>query len=103
MNIAIVCTALLGLLLFGLGLNVSLQRRQNRRSIGHDASPVDPLHRAVRAHANTAEYVPFFAVLWAMAYGFWPNLYQVLGGLVALSGVVYMQGRKLRSMSPAQT
>ncbi|MGE0285838.1 MAG: MAPEG family protein [Bradyrhizobium sp.] len=63
MNVAIVCTALLGLLLFGLGLNVSMQRRQNRRSIGHDASPADPLHRAVRAHANTAEYAPFFAVL----------------------------------------
>jgi uncharacterized membrane protein YecN with MAPEG domain len=63
MNIAVVCTALLGLLLFGLGLNVSLQRRQNRKSVGHDASPVDPLHRAVRAHANTAEYAPFFAVL----------------------------------------
>lgn len=63
MNVAIVCTALLGLLLFGLGLHVSLQRRSTRRSIGHDASPVDPLHRAVRAHANTAEYAPFFAVL----------------------------------------
>lgn len=63
MNIAIVCAALLGLLLFGLGFNVSMQRRQNRRSIGHDASPLDPLHRAVRAHANTAEYAPFFAVL----------------------------------------
>jgi uncharacterized membrane protein YecN with MAPEG domain len=63
MNIAVVCTALLGLLLFGLGLNVSLQRRQNRKSVGHDTSPVDPLHRAVRAHANTAEYAPFFAVL----------------------------------------
>ena len=63
MNIAIVCTALLGLLLFGLGLNVSLQRRQNRRSIGHETSPTDPLYRAVRAHANTAEYAPFFAVL----------------------------------------
>jgi uncharacterized membrane protein YecN with MAPEG domain len=63
MNIAIVCSALLGLLLFGLGLNVSLQRRQNRRSAGHDASPVDPLHRAIRAHANTAEYAPFFAVM----------------------------------------
>src|ERR1043166_321704 len=63
MNVAIVCTALLGLLLFGLGLNVSLQRRQNRRSAGHDASPVDPLHRAIRAHANTAKYAPFFAVM----------------------------------------
>jgi uncharacterized membrane protein YecN with MAPEG domain len=63
MNIAIICTALLGLLLFGLGFHVSLQRRANRRSIGYEASPVDPLHRAVRAHANTAEYAPFFAVL----------------------------------------
>lgn len=63
MNIAIICTALLGLLLFGLGLHVSLQRRQNRRSIGHDPSAADPLHRAVRAHGNTAEYAPFFAVL----------------------------------------
>jgi uncharacterized membrane protein YecN with MAPEG domain len=63
MNIAIVCTALLGLLLFGLGFYVSIQRQQSRRSIGHDVSPVDPLHRAVRAHANTAEYAPFFAVL----------------------------------------
>jgi drug/metabolite transporter (DMT)-like permease len=39
--------------------------------------------------------VPFFAILWSMAYGFQPNVYQVLGGLVALTGVVYMQGRKL--------
>lgn len=40
--------------------------------------------------------VPFFAVLWSMAYGFMPNAYQIAGGLVALSGVVYMQWRKLR-------
>jgi drug/metabolite transporter (DMT)-like permease len=40
---------------------------------------------------------PFFAVLWAMAYGFTPNAYQIGGGLVALSGVVYMQLRKLRT------
>ena len=39
--------------------------------------------------------VPFFAVLWSMAYGFVPNAYQIAGGLVALSGVVYMQWRKL--------
>lgn len=63
MNVAVVCTALLGILLFGLGFHVSLQRQKARRSIGHDAAPTDPLHRAVRAHANTAEYAPFFAVL----------------------------------------
>ena len=42
--------------------------------------------------------VPFFAVLWSMAYGFVPNLFQIVGGLVALSGVVYMQWRKLSVM-----
>jgi drug/metabolite transporter (DMT)-like permease len=42
--------------------------------------------------------VPFFAVLWSMAYGFMPNVYQIVGGLVALSGVVYMQWRKLQTM-----
>jgi drug/metabolite transporter (DMT)-like permease len=41
--------------------------------------------------------VPFFAVLWSMAYGFMPNAYQIVGGLVALSGVVYMQAHKLRT------
>ena len=41
--------------------------------------------------------VPFFAVLWSMAYGFMPNVYQIVGGLVALGGVVYMQWRKLRA------
>jgi len=47
--------------------------------------------------------VPFFAVLWAMAYGFMPNGYQIAGGLVALSGVVYMQWRKLQIASPVPT
>ncbi|MBS0519006.1 MAG: DMT family transporter [Proteobacteria bacterium] len=45
--------------------------------------------------------VPFFAVLWAMAYGFTPNIYQIAGGLVALGGVVYMQWRKLQTMNTA--
>lgn len=45
--------------------------------------------------------VPFFAVLWAMLYGFRPNAFQIAGGLVALTGVVYMQWRKLRTMHEA--
>jgi drug/metabolite transporter (DMT)-like permease len=45
--------------------------------------------------------VPFFAVLWSMAYGFMPNAYQIGGGLVALSGVVYMQWRKLAATRKA--
>lgn len=63
MNLGIVCTALLGILLFGLGLYVSILRQRLGQGIGYGSSPVDPLHRAVRAHANTAEYTPYLAVL----------------------------------------
>jgi uncharacterized membrane protein YecN with MAPEG domain len=63
MPVAVVCTSLLGLLLFGLGLFVSIQRQRFRTIIGHDPDPEDPTHRAVRAHANTAEYAPFLAIL----------------------------------------
>jgi uncharacterized protein len=63
MNVAIICTGLLGLLLFGLGLLVSARRQRTRTVIGHDLDPEDRLHRAVRAHANTAEYAPFLAIL----------------------------------------
>jgi uncharacterized membrane protein YecN with MAPEG domain len=63
MNVGIICTAVLGLLLFGLGLYVSAMRGRTGRNIGFDAGAIDPLHRAVRAHGNTAEYAPFFAVL----------------------------------------
>lgn len=63
MQVAIVCTSLLGLLLFGLGLFVSIQRQRSRQIIGHHPDPEDPIHRAVRAHANTAEYAPFLAIL----------------------------------------
>ena len=63
MYVSIVCTALLGFLLFGLGLFVSIQRQRHRTLIGHDQNPLDATHRAVRAHANTAEYAPFLAIM----------------------------------------
>ena len=107
MNIAIVCTALLGLLLFGLGLNVSMQRRQNRRSIGYDVSPVDPLHRAVRAHSNTAEYAPYFAVLF-LWYATKPAPTWILAAIVlatiarfALAGALLF-GPSLNRPNPAR-
>jgi uncharacterized membrane protein YecN with MAPEG domain len=59
----IICTALLGILLFGLGLYVSILRQSYAQNIGHEASPIHPLYRAVRAHGNTAEYAPFLGLL----------------------------------------
>ena len=60
---ALICTAILGLLLFGLGLSVSVMRFRERTVSSYDPDPTNPLYKVVRAHANTAEYVPFFCLL----------------------------------------
>lgn len=60
---AVVCTGALGLLLFGLGLGTSLQRKRAKRSVGCQDDPAAPLYKYVRAHSNTAEYAPFLALL----------------------------------------
>ena len=62
-NYAIVCVAALGLLLFGLGLAVSITRFRMRTGFAHPADPRDLLCKVVRAHGNTAEYAPFLAAL----------------------------------------
>src|SRR5438552_18378513 len=59
---ALICTAALGLLLFTLGLAISTLRFRGGTLSGYAASPDDLLAKLVRAHGNTAEYVPFLAV-----------------------------------------
>jgi len=63
MDTALTCSALLGLLVFGLGLWVSALRGRTDRVIGYDPDPGDALHKAVRAHGNAAEYAPMMAIL----------------------------------------
>jgi hypothetical protein len=63
MTVAIVCTALLGLLVFGLGVMVSATRGSTNQVIGHPPDPADRLHKIVRAHGNATEYAPILAVL----------------------------------------
>jgi len=63
MTLAIVCIALLGLLVFGLGLGVSMTRWRRGRAVGFDDDPADPLHKWVRAHGNATEYAPMMGVL----------------------------------------
>src|SRR5215468_5547033 len=63
MTVALVCTALLGLLVFGLGLTVSALRGSTSTNIGHQLDPSDRLHKMVRAHGNAAEYAPMLAIL----------------------------------------
>ena len=62
MTTAIVCTALLGGLLFMLGLSVSAARGSGKAG-AYPSDPADPFFRRVRAHGNTAEYAPMMAVL----------------------------------------
>jgi len=63
MTTAVLCTALLGLLVFGLGLAVSLTRTQTGTVFGANPDPTDRLYKMVRAHANATEFAPMFAVL----------------------------------------
>ncbi len=63
MNTAITCTALMGLLLFALGFYVSTMRGRARQVGVTPTDPSDPLFKAIRAHGNTAEYVPMLAIL----------------------------------------
>ena len=62
----IICSALLALLVFGLGFNVSLTR--NRLKDGHSGGtdPTSPLMKAVRAHANATEYVSIIIALFVV-------------------------------------
>lgn len=63
MNIALLCVAVLGLLVVGLGFGVSMQRRSSRVSIGIPDDPTSGLLKYGRAHANTAEYAPILALM----------------------------------------
>lgn len=63
MTVAVVCVALLGILVFALGLGVSLTRQQSRTGFGAPLDPTDPLYKITRAHGNTVEYAPMLAIL----------------------------------------
>jgi len=63
MAVAVLCTGLLGILVFGLGLSVSLVRGSTRTNFGYSTDPTNRLYKLVRAHGNAAEYAPMLAVL----------------------------------------
>ncbi len=63
MNVAIICTSLLGLLLFVLGFVVSGTRGATKTVHGYNPDPTDRLYKLVRAHGNTAEYAAMLSVL----------------------------------------
>jgi uncharacterized protein len=62
-TITVVCIALLGILLFVLGANVTRNRALRGGGDQLPSDPTDRLFIAVRAHGNAAEYVPTMIVL----------------------------------------
>lgn len=77
-NVPIVCIALMGIILFLLGANVT-RHRAIRGDTGNQ-QPTDPADRmfiAQRAHGNAAEYIPTLAVLIVvcafLTEGWWLN------------------------------
>ncbi len=68
MTTAIICTAILGALVFVLGANVTRWRSLTGKA-GGDQMPRDPASKlliAQRAHGNAAEYVPVLIVLFLL-------------------------------------
>ncbi|MEP7333275.1 MAG: MAPEG family protein [Terracoccus sp.] len=62
-TVTVVCCALLGILLFLLGANVTRQRASRAAGNQMPTDPADPLLIAQRAHGNAAEYIPTMIVL----------------------------------------
>jgi uncharacterized membrane protein YecN with MAPEG domain len=64
-TVTIICIALMGILLFLLGANVTRHRALTGKSGGNQmpTDPSAPLLIAVRAHGNAAEYIPTMIVL----------------------------------------
>ena len=63
MSTPLICIALLGFLVVGLGFSVSMTRAKTETAFGSTADPEDILYKITRAHGNTAEYAPILAVL----------------------------------------
>lgn len=80
--ISVGCVAVLALLLFALGLRVSVLRGRQGVLFGSTSDPADPLFRAVRAHGNASEYIPTLAVLMllvsARISSWWPAMLSLL-------------------------
>lgn len=83
-NTVIICIALMGILVFALGANVTRHRAMRGRSGGPQQStdPTDRLLIATRAHGNAAEYVPtligLLIVCSTLTDGWWLNTLAVV-------------------------
>ena len=105
MTIALACTGVFGLLLFGLGLWISLWRTLRRDFFFGAAEPTAFTTKLSRAHGNTAEFAPFLAILmlWLGAHqpASWVQA-AMIGATVSRLLVVigFLTGATLAQISP---
>lgn len=105
-TVPIVSVALMGMLLFLLGANVT-RHRAIRGATGNQqpSDPADRMYIAQRAHGNASEYVPTLAVLIvvcsALTEGWWLDTLAI-ASLVArsLHAVGMLSARTLASHGP---
>ena len=105
-TIVITCVALLGILVFVLGANVT--RYRALRGATGDHVPIDPADRlfiAQRAHGNAAEYVPtligLLIVCSALTDGWWLDTLAVVAlAARALHAVGILTSRTMAEHGP---
>ena len=94
-TLQITCVALLGVLLFVLGANVT-RHRAIRGGTGNQmpTDPADKMFIAIRAHGNAAEYVPTLAVLilicGTVSDGWWVDVLAVAAVFVRYAHAIGM-------------
>ena len=105
-TIPIVCIALMGVLLFVLGANVT-RHRVIRGATGNQApsDPADRMYIAQRAHGNASEYVPTLAVLIVvcatLTSGWWLNVLAIAAlGFRSLHALGMLTAKTLASHGP---
>jgi uncharacterized protein len=104
MSIAIVCVCILGALVIGLGLNVSIARgRQEKRGgVQLPSDPADPLLKAIRAHGNASEYVPVLAILMLVASRSGPPAWVLVAAVAVTAARLVHAGALLSAPSLAR-
>jgi uncharacterized membrane protein YecN with MAPEG domain len=106
-TVTIICIALLGILLFLLGANVTRHRALTGKSGGNQmpTDPSSPLLIAVRAHGNAAEYIPTMIVLLlvcsALSNGWWVDVLAIAALVVrAVHAAGMLSSKTLASHGP---
>lgn len=95
MTITPIYAALLAFVFIYLSIRTIKLRRANKVSIGHGG--IKQLERAMRAHANFAEYVPFSLLLMAMQ-----ESVTHLGMLTHTLGLTLLTGRIVHAYAISQ-